>query len=380
MASREFAELEVIAAIAAVKDVAVGIVDVKSYWIEPAGGGGRARAPLPAPRPGRAPQLRPRLRPQPDGPLGGASQAAEPGRRRRHRAPGARPSVIEPRLADDALLADIREADRERPTASGSGGSGRAAFSCSTQGRHLLLDPYLSESLTKKYAATDKPHVRMTRRAVDPARLDFIDVVTPRATTTPITWTARRSGPCGARTPGWTLVIPEANRAFVAERLGCPLDWPLGLDDGQETEPGRIPHHGGAGRPRGDRARRERSLPSPGLRRPLRGASASTTPATACPTRARPSACGPSPSTSPCCRSTAALRSAACPATSPASRPRSSPTRSARGSRSPATTTCSSSTRPRPPRSLAEAERLRQPCRVLACGERFSSTDLRRTA
>ena len=35
MASREFAELEVIGAIATVKDVAVGIVDVKSYWIEP---------------------------------------------------------------------------------------------------------------------------------------------------------------------------------------------------------------------------------------------------------------------------------------------------------------------------------------------------------
>jgi 5-methyltetrahydropteroyltriglutamate--homocysteine methyltransferase len=34
MASREFAELEVIEDIAAVKDVAVGIVDVKSYYIE----------------------------------------------------------------------------------------------------------------------------------------------------------------------------------------------------------------------------------------------------------------------------------------------------------------------------------------------------------
>jgi 5-methyltetrahydropteroyltriglutamate--homocysteine methyltransferase len=35
MASREFAEIEMIAAIAAAKDVAVGIVDVKSYWVEP---------------------------------------------------------------------------------------------------------------------------------------------------------------------------------------------------------------------------------------------------------------------------------------------------------------------------------------------------------
>lgn len=36
MASREFAEIELIAQIAAVKDVAVGIVDVKSYYIETA--------------------------------------------------------------------------------------------------------------------------------------------------------------------------------------------------------------------------------------------------------------------------------------------------------------------------------------------------------
>src|SRR6185295_3634671 len=35
MASRELAEIEVVGAIATVKDVAVGIVDVKSYWIEP---------------------------------------------------------------------------------------------------------------------------------------------------------------------------------------------------------------------------------------------------------------------------------------------------------------------------------------------------------
>jgi len=35
MASREFAEIEVVERIAAVKDVAVGIVDVKNYWVEP---------------------------------------------------------------------------------------------------------------------------------------------------------------------------------------------------------------------------------------------------------------------------------------------------------------------------------------------------------
>jgi 5-methyltetrahydropteroyltriglutamate--homocysteine methyltransferase len=34
MASREFAEIEIIAEIARLKDVAVGIIDVKSYYIE----------------------------------------------------------------------------------------------------------------------------------------------------------------------------------------------------------------------------------------------------------------------------------------------------------------------------------------------------------
>jgi 5-methyltetrahydropteroyltriglutamate--homocysteine methyltransferase len=34
MASREFAELELIEEIGAVKDVAVGVVDVKSYYVE----------------------------------------------------------------------------------------------------------------------------------------------------------------------------------------------------------------------------------------------------------------------------------------------------------------------------------------------------------
>ena len=55
---------------------------------------------------------------------------------------------------------------------------GQSGFLFQWRGQHLLLDPYLSDSLTKKYAATDKPHVRMTARALDPAALDFIDVVT----------------------------------------------------------------------------------------------------------------------------------------------------------------------------------------------------------
>jgi len=84
--------------------------------------------------------------------------------------------MIEPFQSDDALLADIRlaRADRERLHVWWLGQSG---FLLQWNGKHALLDPYLSDSLTKKYAATDKPHVRMTRRVIAPERLDFIDVV-----------------------------------------------------------------------------------------------------------------------------------------------------------------------------------------------------------
>ena len=55
---------------------------------------------------------------------------------------------------------------------------GQSGFLIQWNGKHLLMDPYLSESLTKKYAQTDKPHIRMTEKVVNPLKMDFIDVVT----------------------------------------------------------------------------------------------------------------------------------------------------------------------------------------------------------
>ena len=142
--------------------------------------------------------------------------------------------MIEPLRADDALLADIV---RTRGEMSGFRlwWLGQSGFLLQWQGRHLLLDPYLSDSLTLKYAATDKPHVRMTRRVVDPARLDFIDVATSSHNHTDHL-DGFTLGPLRRANQGLSLVIPEANRVFVAERLGTDPAWPVGLDDGGEAE------------------------------------------------------------------------------------------------------------------------------------------------
>jgi len=139
--------------------------------------------------------------------------------------------MIQPVLADDAFLADVA---RTRTTEDGFRlwWLGQSGFLVQWQSRHLLLDPYLSDSLTKKYAATDKPHVRMTARVVAPERLDFIDVVTSSHNHTDHL-DAETLGPLLRVNPDLTLVIPEANRAFVADRLGINPAGPLGLDDGR---------------------------------------------------------------------------------------------------------------------------------------------------
>ena len=99
------------------------------------------------------------------------------------------------------------------------------------QGRHLLFDPYLSDSLTHKYAATEKPHVRMTGRVIAPERLTCIDVVTSSHNHTDHLDRETLAALMRAN-ERLQLVIPEANREFVADRLECSADWPVGLNAG----------------------------------------------------------------------------------------------------------------------------------------------------
>lgn len=68
--------------------------------------------------------------------------------------------MINPLLQDDALLADVEAAKSDRPSFR-LWWLGQSGFLVQFNGRHALLDPYLSDSLTVKYPQTDKPHLRM---------------------------------------------------------------------------------------------------------------------------------------------------------------------------------------------------------------------------
>src|SRR6266699_7163512 len=85
--------------------------------------------------------------------------------------------MIKPFLQDEAFMDDVAAA-RNAHHHFHLWWLGQSGFLLQWQRRHLLLDPYLSDSLTKKYAGSDKPHVRMTERVVAPEQLTFIDVAT----------------------------------------------------------------------------------------------------------------------------------------------------------------------------------------------------------
>jgi L-ascorbate metabolism protein UlaG (beta-lactamase superfamily) len=142
--------------------------------------------------------------------------------------------VIHPLLSGEALLANIRASDR-RDDGFRLWWLGQSGFLLQWQGVHVLLDPYLSDSLTKKYSQTDKPHVRMTELVIDPAQLSFVDVATSTHNHTDHL-DAETLKPILAKNPKLKLVIGEANRTFVAERLAIDPAIPIGVDDGTSVE------------------------------------------------------------------------------------------------------------------------------------------------
>jgi L-ascorbate metabolism protein UlaG (beta-lactamase superfamily) len=124
---------------------------------------------------------------------------------------------------------------------------GQSGFLIAHKGRAIVLDPYLSDSLTRKYAATDKPHVRITERLVDPEALDslgVIDVITSSHNHTDHL-DAETLEPLLKANPAAKLVIPAANRDFVIERLGQSVAPRLiELNDGTSTMVSGVEFHG----------------------------------------------------------------------------------------------------------------------------------------
>ncbi|UFH54283.1 MBL fold metallo-hydrolase [Spirosoma sp. KNUC1025] len=143
---------------------------------------------------------------------------------------------------DDVLLADIETARSQTDTLH-IWWLGQSGFLLQYNGKHLLFDPYLSDSLSEKYAQTDKPHVRISERVVDPQTLVMVDIVTSSHNHTDHL-DADTLRPLVLANPALQFVIPEANRTFIADRLKTDPAWPIGLTDGQSVPIDGLLFHG----------------------------------------------------------------------------------------------------------------------------------------
>lgn len=111
---------------------------------------------------------------------------------------------------------------------------GQSGFLLQWRGNRLLLDPYLSDSLTEKYAATDKPHVRLTARVIAPEQLEGILAVTASHVHTDHL-DPQTLQPLAAVNPGLRLICPESIRAVASDRSGLEGERIVGLDASDPT-------------------------------------------------------------------------------------------------------------------------------------------------
>ena len=143
--------------------------------------------------------------------------------------------VIHPWLSDEAFGAAVEALDDAGKM--GAWWLGQMGFLVRAGGRRFVMDPYLSDSLTRKYAGTDRPHVRMTGRVVAPGQLRQIDVVTAsHGHTDHLDPETLR--PLADANPHMLLVCPAAIRSLALERSGLPPGRVIGLDaDGDGSVP-----------------------------------------------------------------------------------------------------------------------------------------------
>lgn len=138
---------------------------------------------------------------------------------------------------EDALLADI--ADARRRGVPRLWWLGQSGFLLHLAGKTILFDPYLSDSLTRKYANTDKPHTRLTERVVSPERLTSVDCISCSHNHTDHL-DAETLLPILHFNPGAKLLIPRANLSFVLERLGPIESRLVPIDAGESVVVGGV--------------------------------------------------------------------------------------------------------------------------------------------
>lgn len=149
---------------------------------------------------------------------------------------------MKPVLQNEAFVADVLSSQAE--------GSrfqlwwlGQSGFLIQWNGRHLLLDPYLSDALAQSPGETGWRHTRMTECVAAPQSLGFVDVVAATHNH-PDHLDPATLRPLLAANSRLELVIPESIRESVVDQLRIVCELPRGLDAGTTTRVAGFRFHG----------------------------------------------------------------------------------------------------------------------------------------
>ena len=113
---------------------------------------------------------------------------------------------------------------------------GQAGFVVEIEGSRIVIDPYLSDTLEAKYAATAYSHKRTMPAPAVPDELGSIDLVlcTHHHTDHMDPGTL---APLARRLPGLRFVVPAASDALARERVGISDDRLILVDAGDVISP-----------------------------------------------------------------------------------------------------------------------------------------------
>lgn len=126
--------------------------------------------------------------------------------------------MIVPLQKDEEFVSDFHGADKVTG-AIHLWWLGQSGFLIKWNGHGLLLDPYLSDSITRANKGTDTPYNRISERVVDPLQLSGVDIVAC-SSLRPDRFDPETILPLRAANPALKLVVPGGRKVEAQEALG----------------------------------------------------------------------------------------------------------------------------------------------------------------
>lgn len=150
--------------------------------------------------------------------------------------------MIEPVQKNDDFVRDFHDADKV------SGAIhvwwlGLSTILIKWDGLGLLIDPYLSDSISRERAGTDNPATRISEPVVDPLKLEGIDYVVCSGAD-PDRFDSETILPLTAANPNLKVVVPAGIAAEAERELGAAGPAVLSVNAGTYTSAGPFSFHG----------------------------------------------------------------------------------------------------------------------------------------